>query len=99
MLSSKGRNQCNSEAEFVALCEFFVTKFVNAFSKDKTSADLPLVQFAMDIEEELYKKVNWDHPVQSTQDIWSSKIAIAYYNEIADKIFRCFTFDMTLPQP
>ena len=75
----------SSELEYVQLCEDFVSAIVAAIMEKKVM-DIPLIEFAMNIEEEVYKKIAEEHGLDSSSVIWRSTATIASYIALAEKV-------------
>ena len=85
------QRRITSQKDFRDLCESFLTSLVSLFKEDVT--DKPIMELAMLIEEELYKKVLYDCPPDDIHrdTLWKAIKTTSHYANKADTILQNLT--------
>ena len=74
-----------NEREFVQISEMLIMSLVEELHKKSELKLLPVVEFAMQLEEELYRHVLYNRPVQ-TKEMWKSREQMSLYLEIGERL-------------
>ena len=73
------------ESDYMQLCEDFISSLV-ASIMDGGVIDIPLIEFAMNIEQEVFNKTMGDNGIDSSSELWKSSAGLETYITLADKV-------------
>lgn len=79
------RRNVSCELDYVQLCEDFISTLVSSII-DGGVIDIPLIEFAMNIEQEVYNKTMEDNGIDGSSELWRLSSGMEAYIALADKV-------------
>ena len=79
------RRNVSCELDYVQLCEEFISTLVSSII-DGGVIDIPLIEFAMNIEQEVYNKTMEDNGIDGSSELWKFSAGMETYIALADKV-------------